>query len=717
MPIRGWIATGQPEPYQDPYWLPGSGIEVAPPETATAPAQPRAKAVRVPHPTAVDFESYGILSRPEYPPEPVGVAIKPWGKKGRYWAWGHPTGGNNCTKAEAAAALKEAYACPDGILMHHAKFDLDVAEVHFKLAPPPWHKVHDTTFNLFLDDPHIRHVGLKQAAHKLLKMPPEERDVVAEWLVAHQPVEGVRITRTNFGKYIAFCPGDIVGPYALGDVVRTEALFKHLYTSMVVRGMAPAYDRERKLVPVLLDMERGGLRVDVGRLSMEVDRYSVVVRRLEAWVQKRLGIGSDVNLNSAAQLVEALDNAGVADVSAMGLTPGGRVATDKKAMAAGVTDKQLAAVLQYLSQLSTCLNTFMKPWLETARRSGGLIFTNWNQIRGDKSGARTGRFSSSDTNLQNIPKEFEVLFYSLALITEQRKAIKGTTGMKREDGEKELARLLAMPKAPFALPPLPLCRGFIIPYKTGHILVARDYSQQEPRILAHFEDGELMEQYKANPWIDYHDNAKEHLERIFHRVFKRRPVKNINLGIIYGQGIAALAEKNGESYKDTADLRNAIYGLYPGLKDMNLDMRGRAKAGLPIRTWGGREYYCQPPDVVKGKVKTFDYKMVNILVQGSAADCTKEGMIRFITQRGVLSIEAGLRYLKKRGWYLLLQVHDELLLSVPEKDMVEAQEALRVAMESVEFDVKILSEGSASNDNWSVMKEYDKKGKMVWKRA
>jgi DNA polymerase-1 len=96
--------------------------------------------------------------------------------------------------------------------------------------------------------------------------------------------------------------------------------------------------------------------------------------------------------------------------------------------------------------------------------------------------------------------------------------------------------------------------------------------------------------------------------------------------------------------------------------------------------------------------------MVNVLIQGSAADCTKEAVIRFyeVTKRK-----------NKSEWKILLQVHDEIVISVPKEDFHEAMEDLRLSMESVEFDVKILSEGAFSATNWASMKDFDRKGKRV----
>lgn len=669
--------------------------------------------MRIPHPTSVDFETESIEGRPKYPPIPVSVSIKEWGKEPKFYAWGHKTGKNTHTKAQATAAVRKAYACKDGVLFHNARFDVDVAETHFGVAVPPWQAIHDTMLLLFLRDPNNRNLELKYNAQRILQLPPDERDAVAEWLVENQPVAGVKIGlkakgKEPPGKYIAWAPPEIVGPYANGDVVRSELLFENVYPYVAANAMLDAYDRERKLLPILLEMERTGVRVDIKRLGEDVGKYGVALDHLDKWIRRRIGVTDDVNIDSGQQLVNALVEAGLADTTKMGVTKKtGKIKSGKAAIAAGVADADplFASVHAYYTQLKTCLNTFMTPWLVTARISGGYIYTHWNQTLSPDGGTRTGRFSSSP-NFQNMPKEFEPIF------REDAARIVASGILAGKELEEMRVKAKKLPKMPFPLPPLPLCRSYIVPYEMGHVLCGRDYSQQEPRILGHFENGNLMEQYQDNPWLDMHDNAKERLEAIYKRTFKRKPVKNINLGIIYGQGVPSLAVKNGESIEDTKQLRESILLMYPGLKDLGRDMKIRAKLKKPIRTWGGREYYCEPPSFIDGKIQTWDYKMVNTLIQGSAADCTKEGMIRFYERLGG-TIEEAIKRFHNRGWRLLLQVHDEIVLSVPAHDLVEAQEWLRAAMESVEFDVQILSEGAWSNDNWSVMVDFDKKGNRV----
>jgi DNA polymerase I-like protein with 3'-5' exonuclease and polymerase domains len=208
-----------------------------------------------------------------------------------------------------------------------------------------------------------------------------------------------------------------------------------------------------------------------------------------------------------------------------------------------------------------------------------------------------------------------------------------------------------------------------------------------------------MDKYLEDPWIDFHDYAKAELEKMG-KFYDRKPVKNTNLGLIYGMGVGKLAERNGMTVEEAAELKKAILQLYPGLKQMYQDMKLRAKSGQPIRTWGGREYYCEEPKLINGRIQEFDYKLVNVLIQGSAADCTKQAIINFY--------EA-----KKPQWKIILIVHDQITVSVPKKEVHEAMEVLRVQMERVEFDVPILSEGAVSDTNWDDLRDYDKRGRRV----
>lgn len=610
----------------------------------------------------IDFETEAIEPRPKYPPKPVGVAIKFQGEPGHYYAFGHPTG-NNASYDEALRALSEAYAA-ERIVFHNAKFDLAVAAKHFGLQPPPWQRVHDTMFLLFLNNPNSVTLGLKESAAELLSLPPDEQDAVKDWLFEHPPVP--RLGKAKGGekywaKYIAMAPGDLVGQYAIGDVERTETLFLKLYDNIAQRGMLSAYEREMKLLYVLMEAEEHGIKVDVARLAEDVDRYTAAHAMASAMIVDQIG---EVNIDSGPQLMEAMIRAGVVDEDSMLLTETGKPQTNKDALLHCCKDTRLLSLLKYRSQLSTCLRTFLEPWLAMASVTGGLIYTSWHQVKspagGGNIGTRTGRLSSTP-NFQNLPKAFK------------------DTGVA-------------------ALPPLPLVRSYIVPFE-GHVIIDRDYSQQEPRILGHFEGDLLMQQYRNDPWIDFHDAARAELAKVG-LVYDRKVVKGINLGLLYGMGNAKLAEQNGIDIEEAKQLRGAILKLYPGLDAMYKEMQRRAKLNEPIRTWGQRQYYCEPPAMIDGRVVTFEYKMVNTLIQGSAADCTKEALVRYAAA-------------KHPDARIILNVHDEIAVSCPADIAVSEMKVLRQAMESVEFDVPMLSEGSWSPDNLAALKDYDKKGLLV----
>lgn len=628
----------------------------------------------IPRPVCIDYETHGIRRRPKYPPQPVGVAIKYPDEPAQYYAWGHETGANPSNPAEAEHALMLAYRYAvesgHGVLCQNAKFDTDVTETFFPRVPKlPWHLIHDTMYLLFLDDPRAD-LSLKPSAQRILGVAPEEQDAVADWLLDHQPVPGVRISRAKnsphyFGAYICYAPAEIVGPYAIGDVDRTAALFDRLYPEIVRLGMLDAYDRERRLMPILLQMERQGVPIDLPRLTRDVEIYVAAQKKIDKWVRAQLHVGAECNLDSGEQLMAALIAAGKVGADLARTPKSGKIATHKAALDAAITDARLSAVLRYRASLSTCMSTFMVPWLATAAFAGGLIYTSWNQVRaprGDASvGAATGRLSSTP-NFQNIPKEFADL------------------------------------RLPIKLPALPRIREYIIPH-AGCTLIDRDYSQQELRILAHYEAGVLLAQYQDDPWIDVHDATRDTLAARG-LVYERRAVKTTNFGLIYGMGVGRLASSIGQPIEDARALKQAILSLYPGLAQIYRDMRERAARGEPIRTWGGRLYYCEPPKTRDDGTLSQDYKLVNVLIQGSAADCTKEALIRYNSVRGEESS-------------ILLNVHDQITVSVPHEQVADEMEMLTCAMESVEFDVSMLSEGKTSDQSWGQLAPYDKRGKRV----
>lgn len=616
----------------------------------------------IPQPITIDFETEAIARRPEYPPKPASVAILRPGNKREFYSWGHDSD-NNCEKSKAQRVLKDIYRSGEPLLFQNGKFDTDVADVHMGLPVPAWERVHDTLYLLFLENPHALSLSLKPSAERLLNIVPKERDALKEWILANVPA--AKAKPSEWGAYIARAPGSLVGKYALqGDAVSTSRLFKYLYPIIQGRGMGEAYDRERRLMPVLLRNEREGIRVALPKLEADYAMYTAALDKADNWLRKRLGV-PNLNLDAPKEVADALERAGV--VTQWVYTkptknfPQGQRSTAKKNMTLDMfEDQRVAAVYGYRQRLSTCLGTFFKPWLEQARVTNGLIHTSWNQVRQthgkeQMAGARTGRLSSSP-NFQNIPKLFE----------------------DRGDG-------YVHPKF-LNVPLLPRMREYLIPDKGG-LWLHRDYSQQELRILAHFVEGELLKMYLENPKLDVHGLVHAMILKMVKKDFIRTRVKNFVFQKIYGGGYPAIMAALDCDKITATRVVEAMMAALPGYEELEDSIEALGKAGIAIRTWGGREYFVEEAKFVAkfGYVMNFFYKLLNYLIQGSAGDCTKEALIRYDLH-------------PKRQARLLVTVHDEVNSSAPKGRIKQENEIMREVMQSIQFDLPMLSEGKFGND-------------------
>jgi len=627
--------------------------------------------MKAPLVACIDFETFPIAKRPAYPPVPVGVSIQePGEKKARYLAWGHPTE-NNCSKADAVRQLKKVWTGAHPLLFHHSKFDVDVGQTHLGMPAVEPMRCHDTLFLVFLSDPHAPSFSLKPSAERLLNLPPTEQQDLARWLIANQVQlkaqgllpEGEKIMLSNFGKWIALGPGKLVGKYADGDVLRTLKLFKLLYPQICDRGMREAYERELKLMPILLENERVGMRCDLRRMEKDVAGYNTSIATAEQWLRKTLK-APELDFEKDREVAEALDKQGI--VTEWTTTKTGQRSVSKKNMTTDMfSNAKVANVLGYRNRLFTCLSMYYKNWLRMARETNGTIYTEWNQVRqshgSSEKGARTGRLSAS--LVMNVPKTWD----------------------DKNDGYTHPTFL--------EVPELPQMRRYVLPDAKDHWFGRRDFSQQEVRALAHFEDGLLLQAYLDNPKLDVHKFVQEQIQDLLGIKVARTPVKNLNFGFIYSQGINSMAEALNMPSSEVQQLRNAQMHVLPGLKVLNTTLKRRAHAGEALRTWGGREYYCEPPAFSKkfNKQMTFEYKMLNVLVQGSCADLTKEAILRY-------------HALPVREGRMICTVHDEIDISAPKGAFKEEMLRLREVMLSLELDLPLLSDAEYG-PNWAELKD------------
>lgn len=387
--------------------------------------------------------------------------------------------------------------------------------------------------------------------------------------------------------------------------------------------MKQAYYNELALMPHILGMERRGVHLDIEALKRDVDYYFLKLEELDEQICAK--VKRQVDVDSNAELADAVEAAGLS--TGFATTPTGKRSTAKESLIGAIGDVELLGDLLVRGSIATCLRTFMHPWLLQAQNHGKL-FIRWNQIRNySETGARTGRLSSSP-NLQNIPVTWEALKAQLDKIGYTLKF------------------------------PLPNVRQYIVP-APGMIFVGRDYSAQEMKLLAHFTNGALLESLKADPGRDIHLIAADIAG------ITRKVAKTLGFAVLYGAGVGRIAESLSISVGEATSIKRRYLTALPEIKTFQQQLTEAGKSGKAVETLGGRQYHVQAPAVVKGVFKTFEYKLTNYKIQGSAADQTKRAMLDFCEQ-GVGE--------------LVLSVHDQLVIQVRDGDIDHGRETLKRAV-------------------------------------
>lgn len=492
-----------------------------------------------------------------------------------------------------------------------------------------------------------------------------------EWIIANIPE--ARRKPSTAGAYICECPYQIVRPYHKGDLTRTGGLYNYLYPLIIDAGMGEAYDRERRLMPVLLENARVGMRVDVDGLAKDLPAMKAGVEKIDLWLKKRLG---NINIDSDKQLGEALYDKGI--VQDFKRTAKGQLSVSKKYLTIDkFKDKQVYQALTYRGQMSTSISMFVEPWLDLVG-AGDRLYPNWSQVRSpkgdsnDTKGARSGRVICSRPNFLNIPKKW-------------KRSI--SAGFVHPTFVK--------------VPELPFIRKYVLP-DPRQVWGRRDFNQQELRLFGHYEEGPVMEGFLTDPNFDIHEIARAEEERALieaglRESFDRDSAKTTVFGRLYGQGVPGLMQSLHLPDEDklVAQLiQKAINTAIPSIKELDNQLKALAKEGRPIRTWGGRLYYCEEPKYIEkyGRNMTFEYKLLNYLCQGSGADVTKETLVRYNDHP------------KRRG-RLVVTVYDEINFSCPKGALKSEMTLLRDVMKSIETDIPMLSDGE-SGESWGTLSKY-----------
>jgi len=585
----------------------------------------------------LDFETAGIVNGSNKSPEPCGFALKQDGKKSIYISWNHP-GINEYCKLDAQNILNEVWLSDEKIMCHNSKFDLRVALEWFNLPVPEPSRIIDTMIMAYLIDAREASLSLKPLAEKYCNMPPDDQSKLNNWLIknGHKP-----------GRDICKAPAELVGPYACSDVDMTYALYKYL-ESHVLNGehIELAFNREMAVLPIVIDMEARGINI-----SKDIHDIRAKLEKTFELQDLQLTAYGDGEKPGSKAMFNVLRRKGLIDESKIEYTPKGNPRYGKDFLEDMIADKELVSILKLRGKLQKFIGTYLKPFSESSSLYGFKFYPYYNQTRSeDDFGTRTGRFSS---NIQQLPKDSGDNFTLYA-----------------EDD----STINAMPSV----------RSLIVPSDDSMVLIKRDFSGQELRVVAHYAEGSILKAYQDDPKMDVHAFVDNLIQEMTGHHLSRTPVKMINFLKLYGGGPAKLAER----LKIPVEQARTFFRVYdealPEFKGLMKDIENLARSGKKIRTWGGRSYLVEPPshDLHTGRRKEFYYKLGNVLIQGSSADMTKEAMIRYF-------------YHPNKKGNLLMTVHDEIVIEVHKDFAHDEMKLLKWAMDDIPgWDVPLCSDGA-----------------------
>ena len=577
--------------------------------------------------------------------EIVGISVAVEGWSG-YYSFGHAEG-NFFDKEVVMRWIKEVCALPNVKLFHNAMYD--VCWLRAYGVKINGHIV-DTMVMASLIDENRFHYSLNSLSIDYLGQVKDETA-----LRAAAERAGVD-AKAEMWKL----PAMYVGLYAEKDAELTLSLFKKLSVEIKKQDLTKVFDLETQLFPCLIDMKFKGVRVDVQKAHTIKQKLAAQEESLLLEVKKETGIEPQIwAARSIARVFEKLklsfdktEKTGAPSFTKNFLQEHKHPIVNKIAKAREINKAH-----------TTFIDTIIK------HQHKGRIHADINPIRGDSGGTVTGRFSYSNPNLQQIPAR-----------------------------NKQIG---------------PMIRSLFIP-EDGHKWGCFDYSQQEPRLVVHYaatkfkgdeEVTEIVNRFQNNS-IDFHQTVADMAN------ISRTQAKTINLGLFYGMGKAKLQAELGISTKDEATkLFNKYHDSVPFVKDLSDAISRDGAAFGYIKTFGGRRcrfnkweiaewsagkftppmskpdaeaaYFDKYPEATKANIRrAYTYKALNKLIQGSAADMTKQSMLD----------------LYKEGIVPHIQVHDELDISI-EKGSNQHKKIIEIMENAVKLKIPNKVDYESGN-NW-----------------
>ena len=557
----------------------------------------------------------------------VGISLAIKEGEGYYIPVGH-IAGVNLPLEQVISALQKPLTDPKiGKVAHNAKYDYIVLAKHgLKISPITF----DTMIAEFVIDPSSRNLGLKNLAFERLG---EEMTHIEELIGKGR-------------KQISMAEVAIesVAPYAAADAETTLRLMPILRAELErVNSMKLFEEIDLPLTPVLAEMEMTGILIDVPFFKKMSDELAPRLTEIETQVFDM--VGKTFNLNSPQQLSDVLFND-------LRLDKGRKTATGFYSTSVDVLEALsgkhpvIDLVLDH-RELSKLKSTYLDALPTAVDPITGRVHTSYNQT-----GAVTGRLSSNNPNLQQIPTRTE------------------------------LGRRVR--------------NGFIA--GKGNVLLSVDYSQIELRIVAHMAgDESMLAAFRAGEDIHSTTAAAVYgVEKEAVTKDMRRHAKVINFGLIYGMSAFGLKNSTDLTLAEAENFVKAYFQKFPGVKKYLDGIRKLAAEQGYVETLLGRRRYfpaLQSKSNVQMKNRE-EREAINAPIQGTAADIMKIAMLKIPSALN----DAGL------SGKMLLQVHDELVLECPHAEMEKTAQVVQETMSNA-YPMSIpLSTEARCGPNWGSMK-------------
>ena len=552
----------------------------------------------------------------------VGYAVAVDGWAG-YFPVAHG-GGGNLDKRLVERWIRDVLATPADKIMHNAAYDAGwLGASGFTING----RILDTMLAAPILDENRFSYSLNALGFDYLKEAKSE--------------QALKQAAADFGvhpkKELWKLPAMYVGEYAEQDAALTLKLWQHFKIKMRQEEVESIFNLETEVFPVLLEMTRRGIRFDRAKCEKLISQMRKREKELLQQIKEQAGVPVDVW--AAQSIATAFDRQGIQY---------SKTSTGLPSFTKGFLDScehPLAKMIVEARETNKTHSTFLQPYMDFSAKTG-RIHPHVNQMRSDDGGTVTGRLSMANPNLQQVPARHEVIG--------------------------------------------PMVRSLFLP-EEDEMWASNDFSSQEPRLLVHYASllslpgaDVMVDAYRKDPNTDFHQMVADMAG------IKRKAAKTIGLGLMYGMGKNKLAGSLDLSLDEASELIDDFHRNVPFLKGTVNAVMNRidhAASGGSIRTllgrkcrfplwepmeWGVNKALPREQAIIEygQRIKRAGtYKGLNRLIQGSAADQTKAAMVA----------------LAKAGLTPILQVHDEVALSVQSKE--QAEEGARIMAEAVRLEV------------------------------